>query len=284
MHKISVFTTPADIINTFRESVTVNFDYNNISLQISCRLLELGLTDRRERMYFDHPNPAFCRIFIFETGGTEILTAHGNFRLEPGKIYLLPSEQRFQSHYFVSRLLYFHLHICDTSEQSLFDGITGIPCLDDPALYQRFFAAFNSNDRFGLFCCFLETIRQLLRHRQTELAQRALRLQKFSQLFEVLRNSQPARINLKVLADIYNITPGSLSKRFQRTMGIPLKKYLIAYQIIQAQKLLLHSDYTIARIAELLGYGTSQYFHRFFRLHCLYSPAEYRRRSCDNVI
>lgn len=268
-----------DIIHSFRESTTVNFDYHGIPMDISCRLLEYGLTDRRKRMFFDHPSPPFSRIFIFESGGTEIATGNGKFRLKKGKIYLLPSGQRFQSSYYISKLLFFHLHICDASERSLFDGTEGIPCIDDPTLYERFIGAFRADDMFGMLCCLTETLHKLLLPRLDEIAGRAARLRNFSQLFEAMRRTKPASVNVKTLSELYFISQNSLSKRFRREMGFPLKKYLTDHLILQAQKLLLHSNYSNIEIAEMLGFNTPQYFHRFFRKNCKLTPGEYRNRN-----
>lgn len=267
-----------EVIHSTRENITVNLDYEGVPLQLCCRLLDCGLSDRRERMYFDHPQPPFTRLFIFETGGAELEIPTGLYELEPGKIHLLPSSQPFKVSYRVSRLIYFHLHICDISGKSLFDNITGIPTLDKPELYRRVAEAMAAGDKFALLCFLMDVIRLFLSPRLKELTDAANRLRKFSLLFDYLHSMPPARVNLKELADLYRIPPDTLSKRFRRAVGMPLKHYLTEHQLCCARELLLHSDYSVSAIAQTLGYSTSQYFHRFFLKHCRVTPDQYRRR------
>ena len=77
---------------------------------LRCDFLESGLTVWRRSMRFTHASPGFNRIFLFRTGSCAVVMKHGEYRLQPGSIYLLPVNRTFAVTYAVnSELVFFHL-------------------------------------------------------------------------------------------------------------------------------------------------------------------------------
>lgn len=261
-----------------RESIKAAFLYHDTVVNVSCSILEQGFSDRRTPMHYNHPDPLFSRLFIFAKGGADIHTPSCRKRLCSGNIYILPSSQPFKITYGVSKLLFYHLHICDEAGQSLLDDLKGIPSISDPGLVRRFRNAFTSNDRLQILICMMETIRILFADRLEAIAGKAEKSVVFSRLFEYLEGRPVAAVTIDELARLYSISPEALSKRFRRTMGMPLKSYLLNRQLRQAQEMLLHSEMTISEIAGVLGVSNSQYFHRFFRKYCKCTPCEYKEK------
>lgn len=261
-----------------RENIKASFLYRDTVVNVSCSILEQGFSDRRAAMHFDHPDPLFSRLFIFAKGGADISTPSCRKRLCTGNIYILPSNQPFKITYGVSKLLFFHLHICDETGQSLFDDLKGIPSISDPGLVRRFRKACAENDRMQILTCMMETIRILFADRLEAIAVKAEKSVVFSRLFEYLEGRPVAAVTIDELARLYSISPEALSKRFSRAMGIPLKSYLLNRQLRQAQEMLLHSEMTVSEIAGALGVSNSQYFHRFFRKYCKCTPCEYKAK------
>lgn len=271
-------TYSPSVVNTAQEHVTLSFLRNDINIKLTCHVLEQGFSDRHEAMHFIHPAPPFSRLFLFMAGGADLKIPNDRLKLTPGIIYLLPPNQPFDVTYDISRLLFFHLHICDNAGQSLFKNTTGVPAVDNPALFERFRQGFNTSNKLQTLSALLDTISILLDGKLDEIAENANKSKLFAQLFEYLENKPIARITISELADLYSISPDALSKRFCRTMGTSLKHYLLDRQFKQAKELLLHSNMTVTQIAEVLGHTNSQYFHRFFRKHCLCTPGEYRKK------
>lgn len=270
---------PASSVNKAKENIDLSFIHESINVNLSCRILDYGLTDRKSLMRFDHFNPPFSRFFIFDKGGAQVKTASGNFILEAGKIYHLPPKQPFEVVYGVSKLIFFHLHFTDIAGRGIFNQTKGIPQISDQQLYLRIKDSFYKQDKLQMFSALVDILGKFLKPLMNSIAQDAFRINNFSQLFAYLDSRPAAGVNVSELAEILGKTPGALSKHFQRKTGMTLKKFLIERQLLQAQELLLHSEKNIVEIAEELGYTNSQYFHRFFKKHCSCTPLEYRKTN-----
>lgn len=63
-------------------------------------------------------------------------------------------------------------------------------------------------------------------------------------------------------------------------MGVPPIRYLNNYRIQCAKKLLIDSNFTIANIAESIGFINPNYFCRAFKRHNNgISPSEFRKNA-----
>jgi len=267
---------PPSSVHSGREYIDFSFFHKEVSITVSCWILSQGFTDRPEAMHFNHPQPPFSRFFIFTEGRADAIVPSGEIQLTKGNIYHLPPNQPFDITYGVSKMIFFHLHVTDVSGQSLFGDTKGIPKISDSNLYLRYLQGFENNDKMQTFSVIMDTLRTFLNPWMDIIANQAERAKNFSLLFEHLQKAPIAKVTITELAELYSKTPDALSKHFRRTMGTSLKKFLLERQLIQAQELLLHSQKTISQVSEELGHSSSQYFHRFFKKHCLCTPREYR--------
>ena len=64
---------------------------------------------------------------------------------------------------------------------------------------------------------------------------------------------------------------------FKEITGFSPLQYILKLRIANAQSLLENTDYTIAEIANTVGYTNSLYFSRLFHKHIGVSPKEYRK-------
>lgn len=72
------------------------------------------------------------------------------------------------------------------------------------------------------------------------------------------------------------LTPGYLSECVQKATGSTAKKALIDYKILKAKSLLKNSSWSIAEIADALGYSETTNFIKFFRKFQGVTPLVYR--------
>ncbi len=86
------------------------------------------------------------------------------------------------------------------------------------------------------------------------------------------------KIQLKDLAQQFNIGKVQLTRRFQRAFGMNPMEYVISLRLEKARKLLTETDYTIDHIAQLCGYDNGFYFSRVFSKFQHTTPSEYRRK------
>lgn len=83
--------------------------------------------------------------------------------------------------------------------------------------------------------------------------------------------------SVETLAALAGLSASHFMKRFRECTGSSYKTYLKCYKIRLAQSLLLHTEHSISRISEELGFCNSNYFCNVF--HEIYgkSPREFRK-------
>ena len=110
----------------------------------------------------------------------------------------------------------------------------------------------------------------------------------YSQIASVLRDfiikNYSDDINLNLIADNMNYSPGYLTKIFCQTYDTTPTKYLINLRMHHAQKLLLNEpSLSVRQIGEMCGYHDQGYFSRIFKKHTGKSPLEFRGENDDTV-
>lgn len=86
-------------------------------------------------------------------------------------------------------------------------------------------------------------------------------------------------LSLETLANEVNINPNYLSELFSKYEGMGLTKYIKAYRIMQAQKKLKNSSYSVQSISKQVGFNHYSYFCRTFREIVGMTPDAYRKKG-----
>ena len=74
-------------------------------------------------------------------------------------------------------------------------------------------------------------------------------------------------------------TERSLARAVEATTSMGAKAFIAARINLEAKRLLVHTDSTIATIAERLGFEEATHFSKFFKREVGHTPAEFRRRQ-----
>lgn len=77
-------------------------------------------------------------------------------------------------------------------------------------------------------------------------------------------------------AGMMNISAGHLSELVKEQSGKPAIVHIHERLIMEAKRLLFHTDQSIKEIAFALGFEDASYFNRFFKRIALSTPADYR--------
>ena len=77
-------------------------------------------------------------------------------------------------------------------------------------------------------------------------------------------------------AELLNISPGHLSELVKEQSGKPAIAHIHDRLIVEAKRLLFHTDYAVKEIAFHLGFEDSSYFNRFFKRLTDTTPVNYR--------
>lgn len=75
-----------------------------------------------------------------------------------------------------------------------------------------------------------------------------------------------------------NISAGHLSEVIKMQSGKPAIKHIHERLVLEARRLLFHTNNSMKEIAFELGFSDASYFNRFFKRETLITPAEYREK------
>lgn len=99
-----------------------------------------------------------------------------------------------------------------------------------------------------------------------------------AQAAEYLRSRYREEITATELGEQLSFHPVYIARCMQQEYGCSPMEYLLRYRIEQSKLLLLQTDYSIARIAEEVGFNQAPYFtSRFSRIEGI-TPRQYRQR------
>lgn len=253
------------------------FLHDGQRVKIHCRFLKQGRTLSNETRSYCHPHPCFFRLFLFKQGTTDLKVGQQKYRMNGPTLYGLPDNMPFVVTYAPCNLVYFHLQIVDQAELPVFDGIDHVLSLQDPVLFASLLDAFSKNRQARMQTLVLQAIVDMAQPHYASLTQRMLRTQRFGSVMEMINSKPPALLNIDELAHHANFTRATLSKGFQRAMGISLKVYITQIYEQRAKELLGFSDKTIEEIATLLGHETPTYFYRKFKHITGMTPSTFRQ-------
>jgi len=96
------------------------------------------------------------------------------------------------------------------------------------------------------------------------------------QVQEFIEENFRQSMQVSQLADMVNITPRTLNRRFQSCVAMRPIEYIQAVRIEQAKRLLELGDVTIKSLAEQVGYDDISSFTRLFKRATELTPKEYQ--------
>ncbi|NMB25855.1 MAG: AraC family transcriptional regulator [Firmicutes bacterium] len=84
-------------------------------------------------------------------------------------------------------------------------------------------------------------------------------------------------LTLEDVAQAVHFSPYYLSRLFREELGLTFVNYLTIVRMDEAKRLLLETDWTISRIAALVGYQDPSYFTKVFKKMEGQTPTQFRR-------
>lgn len=84
------------------------------------------------------------------------------------------------------------------------------------------------------------------------------------------------RLNIESLAQKFYYHPKYLSQIVKNNKGQTLKDYIISIRMERARDLLSQTQMTVDQISEILGFSSSQYFHKRFKTEFAMTPISFR--------
>lgn len=105
-----------------------------------------------------------------------------------------------------------------------------------------------------------------------------------SEAIRYIADNYQRSISLCDVAAAMNRSPAYLTDRVRRETGKTVLAWISEYRMANARQLLLHSDYSVSKIAEQVGYFDRRHFSRqFLRFHRM-TPKQWRGAHNGNYI
>lgn len=108
-------------------------------------------------------------------------------------------------------------------------------------------------------------------------------LQRFKRFQQLVEERFPQWHQVTAYADQLGHTERTLTRAVMASTGMTAKAFIAARIVLEAKRLLAHTDIAVMTIAEKLGFDETTNFCKFFKREAQCAPAEFRRRQRTSV-
>lgn len=98
-----------------------------------------------------------------------------------------------------------------------------------------------------------------------------------SRIFDFVDKNYASEIDVKVVADLTNLTLPAFCNYFKKNLGVSFTDFLNEYRINQAC-ILLAEGQSITDVAYKCGFNSLSYFSRIFKTYKKFSPTDFQRK------
>jgi AraC family transcriptional activator of pobA len=118
-------------------------------------------------------------------------------------------------------------------------------------------------------------------HHRPATRSRGRSLALFQQFQQTIRRSRDPRKNIGQYAEELHITAVHLNRVCREVLEKPAMQVVYDFFLGEAQRYLLHTDFTVAEVAYRLNFSDPAYFSRLFKKHLGASPKDFRRTRVE---
>lgn len=112
--------------------------------------------------------------------------------------------------------------------------------------------------------------------KQSKIDETAVRVERY-----ISDNFANVNLNLNTIADHFEISRQTISKKFSEAFGMKVGDYIMEVRINAGKEFLSKLNLNISDIAILIGYTDSNSFIRAFKKYCGITPGQYRKNITD---
>ncbi|AIX08243.1 MULTISPECIES: AraC family transcriptional regulator [Bacillus] len=116
-------------------------------------------------------------------------------------------------------------------------------------------------------------------HKQKNIPTTSQVSQKFLKFQELVEKNYAKLHHVSDYAALLNCTEKTLTRVTVAAVGISAKAFISARISLEAKRLLMHTDYLISDIAEMLNFQETTHFSKFFKRETGYTPIEFRKQN-----
>ena len=133
--------------------------------------------------------------------------------------------------------------------------------------------------------CLLQLVAYLVRHYAREMLdqedslRRRKKLERLNIVYQYIERNYSGPIGNRELADLIHVSEGRFSHLFKESAGMAPLQYINKVRLEKAANLLKRGDYTVAEVANAVGFSDYNHFGRLFRRAFGCTPIEARKNS-----
>lgn len=121
--------------------------------------------------------------------------------------------------------------------------------------------------------------RKTARYAQQNQVVQTAKYQKVNEMADYLVSHCETNESLQELASRFYVSKSYICRIFREVTGFTVNEFIMIHRIQKARHLLLHSDYSVTEISELLGFDNISYFEKVFKKHTNITPLKYRKTA-----
>lgn len=250
-----------------------------------------GLASLDQNWRQDQVSSPFSRLYYILAGEGRLLLDGETMPLKAGNVYLLPAGlvYGYDCPHFMEQL-FFHINYTYINGIDLFRECNCVceRTLSSEELQQlkQLYLSDQLSDACLLKALLLKELSGFLSDAQIKEADTRNISPLVAHMFYLAQNPVHAKNRVSTLAKRLHVSPSTLNKHFHQETGMTPGEYIEQLIISRACSLLLNEEYSIADIAEELGFSDQFYFTKYFKKQMTITPSEYRKqmftRYCAN--
>ncbi|MBN8701857.1 MAG: helix-turn-helix domain-containing protein [Bacteroidetes bacterium] len=277
--------------------------YDKLEQSIPFNCIEL-----KEKSAYDtteHHRHSYYEVFLFSKGSGKHTIDFNEYEIKPysvhfvspGQIHLVNRSLNSAGFVFLFSREFYQLEHTNTDslfELPFFNNTSGVPILQlNAVVFAEFIATLNqiiaennstNQDKESIIRAYLNILFIKLKriyesetiHINTALRHKSELVKKLRILIEkfFITHHKPSQY-----ADLLNISTGYLNELTNEVVGKSSTELINERIVLEAKRILFHSDKTVSEIATELNYEDPAYFTRFFKSNTGLSPLEYREKQ-----
>jgi len=227
----------------------------------------------------------FSRLYFIESGEAIIKSGSEKIVMKPGNVYLVPTGHRFSWNCEKAYTkLFFHFNINKPDGYDVLANLRQFFSLKiDKNEVAKLIECYKSNNCYDVLYikkAIYSVITSMIpkekldiyfQNNYSTITKKAIQY--------IASRLTLQQLNVKKIAEQLYISEDTLSKHFKDDLGITLKKYIDDQIFFTAEKMILKTEWSLAKISETLGFCDQFYFSRRFKQRYGCTPSEYKKNQ-----
>lgn len=243
---------------------------------------EVGDEWNRIKWDRNHKEIGCHRLYLLTEGRAELQLSTGKMELLPGRVYFIPAFSVISGSV-RGKMNKYYIHFqVDSMLFDLYRYLSDDLSVPATPITESLFATVLENYASSTVSSRLKVqgaMNLIMSDFISGINVDKMSLFRFAPVLEYINLNFAKDIRLSELADIMKISTMYFSNSFKKLFNISPKQYILNKRLIEAQRLLLETEMSVAEIAYAVGFENENYFSEFFSARVGISALKFRKRA-----